>query len=317
MLHKVLFIDTAHPILAEKLKQSGFICDFNTTASKEEISAIISKYAGVILRSRITFDRELIDKANSLKFIARVGAGLESIDVDYAQSKGITCLNSPEGNRDAVAEHCLGMLLSLNNNLCKANAEVKNAEWLREPNRGSEIMNKTIGIIGYGNMGSAFAKRLQGFGCKILAYDKYKTGYGTKLVKECNMDELFANCDILSLHVPLTEETHYLLNSEYINRFKKSIILINTARGLVVNTQALIQALETGKILGAALDVIEFEDSSFEHTKDMSKIPAFNKLKAMQKVIMSPHIAGWTVESRYKLATVLAEKIISLNTHKA
>jgi D-3-phosphoglycerate dehydrogenase len=310
MVKKVLIIDTVHPILVEQLEHAGFVLHDKSNATRSEIEKVIGNYHGVVLRSRINLNKVLIDAAVNLEFIARVGAGMESIDVAYAQSKGIVCFNSPEGNRDAVAEHCVGMLLSLSNNLCRANLQVRAGEWLRESNRGFEIKGKTLGIIGYGNMGSAFAQRLLGFGCKIIAYDKYKYGFGSSNIQECEMNDLFEQCDILSLHVPLTNETHYLVNAEFINNFKKPFLLINSARGPVVKTNSLVGALESGKILGAALDVIEYEDFSFEYTTSLTEIPDFKKLCEMDQVIMSPHIAGWTHESKYKLAAVLAEKII-------
>jgi len=211
MTKQILLIDTVHPVLTKKLENAGFVIIDKTKADKQEIIRIINDYQGVVLRSRITFDKNIIDKALNLEFIARVGAGMESIDTEYAKSKGIICFNSPEGNRDAVAEHCLAMLLSLSNNIIRANLEVKQGQWLREKNRGFEINDKTIAIIGYGNMGSAFAERLRGFGCNIIAYDKYKTNFGNDYVAECNMDRVFNECDILSLHVPLTEKTSFLI----------------------------------------------------------------------------------------------------------
>jgi D-3-phosphoglycerate dehydrogenase / 2-oxoglutarate reductase len=310
MTKQILLIDTVHPVLTKKLENAGFVIIDKTKADKKEITNLIHKYHGAILRSRIIFDKKIIDKANKLEFIARVGAGMESIDTEYAKSKGISCFNSPEGNRDAVAEHCLGMLLSLSNNLIRANSQVKSGKWLREENRGFEIKGKTIAIIGYGNMGSAFAERLRGFGCNIIAYDKYKTNFGNDYVAECNMDKVFNECDILSLHVPLTEETSFLVNTTCINKFKKDIVLINSSRGQVVKTTDLLNGLEKGKIKGACLDVLEYEDTSFEYTKKLTDIPEFRKLSAMENVIMSPHIAGWTFESKFKLSDILADKII-------
>lgn len=311
MTKQILLIDTVHPVLTKKLENAGFVIIDKTKADKQEIINIINDYQGVVLRSRITFNKDIIDKAQTLEFIARVGAGMESIDTEYAKSKGIICLNSPEGNRDAVAEHCLGMLLSLSNNIIRANRQVKQGQWLREENRGFEIKDKTIAIIGYGNMGSAFAERLKGFGCNIIAYDKYKTNFGNDYVAECNMDKIFNECDILSLHVPLTEETSFLVDTHYINNFKKDIVLINSSRGQVVKTTDLLNGLEKGKIKAACLDVLEYEDTSFEYTKKLTDIPEFKELSAMENVIMSPHIAGWTVESKFKLADILADKIIA------
>ena len=284
---------------------------------KEEILNIIKGYTGIIVRSRMKIDKEIIDKASQLKFIGRVGAGMESIDMEYAEAKGIHCFNSPEGNRDAVGEHTLGMLIALMNNFLRADSEVRQGEWKREENRGIEIKGKTIGIIGYGNMGSAFAQRLKGFEANVIAYDKYKFNYSDEYLKETTMKEIFENADILSLHVPLTAETNYLLNKDYINKFKKNFWLINTSRGGVVKTDDLADALESGKIKGAALDVIEYEDSSFKNIQNKALPEAWNYLINSDKVLLTPHIAGWTTESEVKLAQVLAEKIITyMNSSK-
>ncbi len=307
---KVLFIDSTHPILIELLTNAGFECVSGTKMSKNEIESIIKNFDGIIIRSRITIDKQIIDKATKLKFIGRVGAGLESIDVEYAEQKGIKCFNSPEGNRDAVGEHALGMLLCLFNNLIKANYEVKNGMWKREENRGLEIKGKTVGIIGYGNMGGAFARRLKGFDANVIAYDKYKTNYSDDYAKENTLEELFDKADILSLHVPLTDETKFMVNNEFINKFKKNIYLINTARGMVVKTKDLVKNLDTGKVLGAALDVLEYEKTSFEELHKNEMPDTFKKLINNEKVILSPHIAGWTIESNIKLSKFLAEKII-------
>ena len=308
-MKKVLFVDDTHPVLREELSAMGFQCDDFTGNNSDDCKHIIGDYFGAVIRSKITFDADMLSAASQLRFIARVGAGMESIDVEYAKSKRIECFNSPEGNRDAVAEHALGMLLSLLNNLNRADAEVRKGIWRREANRGIEIKDKTIGIIGYGNMGGAFAQRLKGFGCKVLAYDKYRTGFGDEYVTECDMETIFTETDILSLHVPLTTETRYLVDENYIGRFVKNFWLINTSRGPVVNTAALVDTLKSGKINGAALDVLEYEKSSFE-AMDAETFPEpLKQLVAFDNVILSPHIAGWTVESKYKLAKVLADKI--------
>lgn len=308
-MKKVLFVDDTHPILKEELTAMGFQCDDFTGISSVECRKIIGEYFGAVIRSKITFDVEMLKAATQLKFIARVGAGMESIDVEYAKAKGIECFNSPEGNRDAVAEHALGMLLSLMNNLNRADKEVRSGIWRREANRGIEIKGKTIGIIGYGNMGGAFAQRLMGFSCNVLAYDKYKTGFSDAFVTESDMERIFTESDILSLHVPLTAETRYLVDEVYLNRFHKNIRLINTSRGPVVNTVGLVEALKTGKVQGAALDVLEYEKTSFE-AMDAQAFPAPLKyLAEAENVILTPHIAGWTVESKYKLAKVLVDKI--------
>jgi len=312
MSKKILFIDSNHPRLHEMLMQQGFICDLFYDKPADELKKLIPHYDGIVLRSKFKITKVIIDSAPNLKCIARVGAGMENIDVTYAETKGIACVNSPEGNRDAVAEHALGMLLALFNNLIKANAEVRLGKWLREENRGVELCGKTVGIIGYGNMGAAFAKRLQGFGVKVLAYDKYKTNFGNDFVKESRVEDIFEQADVLSLHTPLTEETNYLINDAFIKQFKKNIYIINTARGKCLNTADLVKNIESGKVLGACLDVLEYEAVSFEGI-DVKEMPApLQYLIKSDKVILSPHIAGWTQESNIKLAEFLAEKIIAV-----
>lgn len=307
-MKKVLFIDTVHPLIRQELTAMGFHCDEFPSYGRKEYEAVASEYTGLIIRSKIKIDKPFLDKAVQLKFIGRVGAGLENIDVEYAQSLGIHCLNSPEGNRDAVGEHSLGMLLALLNHICRANREVRQGKWIREGNRGMEIKGKTVGIIGYGNMGSAFAQRMRGFEANVIAYDKYKFDYSDEFVRETVMDELWATTDILSLHVPLTAETHYLANEIFFNNFKNNIVLLNTSRGQVVQTSALVNALKSGKVKAAALDVLEFEDSSFEALPaDVN--PDFSYLLGAENVLLTPHIAGWTLESNVKLASVLVEKI--------
>jgi D-3-phosphoglycerate dehydrogenase len=314
MQKKVLLIDTVHRIIPDKLKASGFEVITGFELSRAEILDCISDFYGVVIRSRINIDKEIIDKATNLKFIARVGAGMESIDLEYCKTKGIECLNSPEGNRDAVGEHAAGMLLNLLNNLNKADREVKLGVWKREENRGNELNTKTVGIIGYGNMGSSFAKKISGFGCKVISYDKYKNDYSDGFTIETNLETIFSEADILSLHVPLNDETKYMVDDDFISSFKHNFILINTARGPVVKTAALVGALKSGKISGAALDVIEYEETSFEKTAIMTDKEDFRYLASCHNVILTPHIAGWTVESKIKLAEVLANKIINLNS---
>lgn len=314
MKRKILFIDTAHPWLDEALTEQGFECVWETGTDRKQILDKLPDFDGVIVRSKIKFDKEALDCTTKLKFIARVGAGMENIDTDYAAEKGVVCLNAPEGNRDAVGEHALGMLLAMLNHLIRVDQQVRNGLWIREGNRGTEIQGKTIAIIGYGNMGSAFAEKLNGFGANVIAYDKYKTGFGGALVRETQMDEVFADADILSLHVPLTDETRYLVNQDYLNRFKKPIYLINTARGQCLDTAALMDAIDNDKVTGAALDVLEFEKLSFENLKSNELPVTFERLIHSPKVILSPHIAGWTHESAYKLARVLAAKIKALYT---
>ena len=308
-IRKVLFIDTAHPCLEQDLSKLGFQCDYFPLYTKKDFEKCINKYFGIIIRSKINIDKNIIDKATNLKFIARVGSGMENIDVKYAKSKGIACLNSPEGNRDAVGEHVLGMLLALFNNLCRANNQIRKGIWLREENRGIEIKGKTIGIIGYGNMGTAFAKRLKGFEANIIAYDKYKFDYSDEYVTENTLEQIFKKSDILSLHVPLTEETTYMINNEFINKFKKNIYIINSSRGKVVKTNDLVKNIKSGKVSGVALDVIEYENISFESLQKDNFPNAFQYLINSDNVVLSSHIAGWTIESKIKLSKVLVDKI--------
>jgi D-3-phosphoglycerate dehydrogenase / 2-oxoglutarate reductase len=309
---KILFIDSNHSLLHELLEKAGHSCDLNYDWTPEEIINNVHFYDGIVIRSKIKITKEIIDKATRLKFIARAGAGMENIDVSYAESKGIKCLHAPEGNRDAVAEHTIGMLLSLFNNICRANKEVREGKWIREGNRGVELMGKTVGIIGYGNMGSAFAKRLQSFGVKILVYDKYnppKSGENTFITK-ATPDEIFEESDILSLHVPLTDETNYLIDDEFISRFKKNVYIINTSRGKCLKTTDLVENIKSGKVLGACLDVLEYEMVSFEGLDKKSLPEAFQYLVQSDKVMLSSHVAGWTHESNEKIARILASKIL-------
>jgi D-3-phosphoglycerate dehydrogenase len=310
-MQKILFIDSNHPVLENELREAGFQCDLHYGESYEAHLERIPEYIGIVIRSGIKIDARMIDAGSKLKFIARVGAGLENIDTEYAKSKGIACYNSPEGNRDAVGEHALGMLLMQMNHLKRVDAEVRKGIWLRAENRGSEIGGRTVGIIGYGNMGSTFAKKISGIGAKVIAYDKYKNNYGDAYANEASMEQLFEECDIVSLHVPLTEETKYLCNEEWIGKFKKPIWLINTARGPVVKTKALIDAIEGNTVIGACLDVLEFEKFSFEKLS-FDEIPEeLQYLIQSDKVLLSPHIAGWTHESHYKLAKVIVDKILN------
>jgi len=309
--YKILFVDSTHSILPDKLTKAGFICDYKPEINGTEIINIIPSYEGLIIRSKIKIDKAFIDKATNLRFIGRVGAGLENIDVEYAEKKGIKCFNSPEGNRDAVGEHALGLLLCLLNNVLKADAEVRKGLWIREKNRGTEIKGKTVSIIGYGNMGGAFAQRLRGFGAHVIAYDKYKFNYSDEYVTEKTLNDIFEETDILSLHIPLTDETQFMINDHFINQFKKNIYLINTARGKVVKTDDLIKNIRSGKVIGAALDVLEYEQTSFENLHSAEKIPeTFEYLTKSDRVLLTPHIAGWTHESNIKLSEFIADKII-------
>ncbi len=308
---RVLFADSNHPILHKTLIHAGFECALHWEKSTAELLNEIHLYDILVIRSRFRLDAPTINRASKLTCIARVGAGLENIDTDHCETKGIKCISVPEGNRDAVGEHALGMLLMLMNNLKKADQEVRRGVWLRAENRGHEIKERTVGIIGYGNMGSAFAEKLRGFGCKILAYDKYKHGFGNALVNECTIETLYHECDILSIHVPLTVETQYLVNNDFLGRFRKNIYLVNTSRGKCLNTAHLVDSILNGKVIGACLDVLEYESSSFEKM-DNDSLPAPMKfLTESDKVILSPHIAGWTYESNYRMSRLIAEKIIA------
>ncbi len=307
---KILLIDSIHNVLIEKLVKAGFICDYKPNILLQEIENIIANYDGIIVRNKIIIDENIIDKAVKLKFIGRVGSGLENIDVTYASEKKISCFNSPEGNCNAVSEHAIGMLLSLFHNINISNYELRSGIWNREINRGIELNNITIGIIGYGNTGSAFAEKLKGFNIKILAYDKYKNNYSSENVIETNMEDIFNNADVLSLHIPLTKETEYLVNDKFINKFKNNIYIINTSRGKIINTSDLIKNLKTSKVKGVCLDVMEYESHTFENLFSNKNSEDFNYLCKAKNVILTPHIAGLTKESKYKTATVLADKII-------
>lgn len=308
-MKKILFIDTVHPVLEERLSEMGYTCDYDLSSTKEEIEMKIASYYGLVIRSRITIDSEFLDKAINLQFIARSGAGLENIMVDYAEKKGIMVFNSPEGNKDAVGEHAIGMLLMLFNQLKKGDTEVRKGIWDREGNRGLELSGKTVGIIGFGNMGSAFAEKLQGFNCKVLAYDKYKKDFGTSEVKEVGLAEIFKDTDVLSIHLPLSEETHHYVNADFITQFQKSFYLINTARGNNVSITDLVNGIKKEKILGACLDVLEYETKSFETISAKDLPEDFKYLSSSDRVILSPHVAGWTIESYVKLSSYLANKI--------
>lgn len=311
-MDKILFIDTAHPYLSERLTELGFQCDYFDGYKLADYQKIADQYVGFVIRSKIHLDDKILPLAKKLKFVARVGAGMENIDMKLCDELGIKCLNAPEGNRDAVGEHAIAMLLSLFDRIIIVDDEVRRGIWLRAENRGVEIKGKTVGIIGYGNNGSKFAAKLSGFECRILAYDKYKTGFGNDYVEESDMDTIFREADIISFHVPLTEETRYLVNREYIARFQKPIYLINVARGPVVQTDALVEALENGKIFGACLDVLEYEKFSFEDIQADILPPSYRKLINMRNVVLSPHIAGWTHESNIRMAMVLIDKICAL-----
>jgi D-3-phosphoglycerate dehydrogenase / 2-oxoglutarate reductase len=307
---KILHIDSNHPLLWEQLQQAGFENHEDFSSSKEIIEAKIQEYHGIVIRSRFKIDKVFLDKATNLQFIARVGAGLESIDCDYAIQKGILLIAAPEGNSNAVGEHALGMLLSLMNKLNRADKLVREGKWIREGNRGFELEGKTVGLIGYGNMGKSFAKKLKGFEVTVLFYDILEN-IGDENAKQVSLHELQQQTDVLSLHIPWTPATDKMINTNFINQFNKPFWFINTSRGKNVITDDLVSALESGKILGAGLDVLEYEKLSFENLfLNEQKPTAYSYLLASDKVLLTPHIAGWTFESHQKLAQVIVDKII-------
>lgn len=307
---KILFIDSVHPILEERLTSKGFLCVDGTKMSRNQIQVELTDSFGVVIRARFTLDKELLTYAKKIKFIARSGSGLENIDQAYCKERKIELFNSPEGNRNAVAEHALGMLLSLLNKLPQANRQVKEGIWDREGNRGEEFDGKTIGIIGYGNNGSAFAKKLRGFDVKILVYDKYKTGFGDHFVHECTLQAIYQQADIVSFHIPFNKETKYFADEKFFNSFDKPIRLLNLSRGKIVNTKDLVLALKEKKLIGACLDVLEFETKSFESFFEQHLPEEFQYLINSENVLLSPHVGGWTIESYFKLSDVLADKIL-------
>lgn len=305
----ILHLDSNHNLLIEQLKSLGYINHEDYSSSKADVESKIHRYDGIVIRSRFKIDQQFIDKAINLKFIARVGAGLESIDCDYAESKGITLIAAPEGNRNAVGEHAIGLLLSLFNKLNKADKEIKQGKWLREENRGLELDGKTVGLIGYGNMGKSFAKKLRGFDVSVICYD-IKPNVGDANCKQVSLKELQKSSDIISLHTPFNTQSHNMINAEFIHNCAKPFWLINTARGSAVVTESLTTALTSGKILGAGLDVLEYEKGSFENLFEDNNLPeAFQYLIQSEQVILSPHVAGWTIESKQKLAQTIVDKI--------
>jgi D-3-phosphoglycerate dehydrogenase len=309
-LKKILIVDDLHPIFIEMAEALGYTCNYQPQYTLADTLTVIADYEGIMVRSKFQVDKAVFDAATKLEFICRAGAGMDNIDEAYAKEKGIYLINAPEGNMDAVGEHAIGMLLSLMNNLNRADAEVRGGFWKREANRGHELKGRVVGIVGYGFMGQSFAKKLSGFGVEVIAYDKYKTGFSDRYAREVSMEEIVRLSDVLSLHVPLTKETQYLFSDEFLFHFRKPIYLINTSRGKVVQTQAVLNGLKSGKILGACLDVLEVE-----------KFPAlgeqewYNELKQSAKVILTPHVAGWTFESYRKISEVMAEKLKEINKH--
>ena len=307
MYSKILIVDDLHPVFKEQAADMGYHCDDRPEISREQALAVIADYEGLAIRTKFLVDRQLIDAAPNLKFIARAGAGMDNVDEEYARSKGIACINAPEGNRDAVAEHAIAMLLSLMVNLRKGDMGVRNGIWDREGNRGWELKGKTVALIGYGNTGRAMARKLSGFDVDVIAFDKYKTGYSDAYVKEMSMEQVVKNADVISFHIPLTRETRQLVDEEYLYHIRKPVFLINTSRGEIVNTGAILKGISSGRILGAGLDVLESEKFPA-----LSEKPWFHELIQSERVILSPHVAGWTFDSYRKISEVLAEKLKNL-----
>ena len=305
---KILQLDKNHPLITEQLSSKGFEIDDDFSSSYDDVLKKIDAYDGIIIRSRIPIDRNFIEHGKNLKFIARVGAGMENIDGEFATKSGISLISSPEGNRDSVAEHVLGMLLILMNRLFISSNEVKNGIWKREENRGDELLGKTFGIIGYGNMGKAVAKRLSGFGVNVIFHD-ILPNLSDEFATQVSLETLKNEADILSLHIPITDETYHLIDSQFISEMKKDFYFINTARGKNVKTSDLVEAVRSGKVKGACLDVLEYEKASFENLEIENTDSAF--LLQSEKVIVTPHIAGWTVQSKEKLAQVIVDKILA------
>jgi D-3-phosphoglycerate dehydrogenase len=303
---KILIADTMHSSLFKMLEGQGWDFTYHPEYRREDIKAAISGYEGIVIRSKTFLDEEMLAPANQLRFIARAGAGLDLIDLNAARSRNIQVFHAGKGNRDAVAEHALGMLLSLFNNITKADREVRQGIWDREGNRGVELMNKTVGIIGYGNNGSATAKRLSGFGCRVLAYDKYRDNYGDEFAAESTLEQIIKEADILSLHIPLSEETRYLIDEHFIENFSKPFYLLNLSRGEIVKLDAVVNGLKSGKIKGACLDVLENEKISKLSPEQQI---AFDYLRASDQVILTPHVAGWTHESYVRINEVLVQQI--------
>lgn len=308
-MKKVVFIDSVHEILWERLEKKGFQCLRAIDLDKQSVKELIKDAFGIVIRARFQLNESFLKECKQLKFIARSGSGLENIDSNYCEKMGISVFNSPEGNRNAVAEHALGMLLGLFNKINKADSEVRQGIWDREGNRGIELDGKTVGIIGFGNNGSAFAKKLRGFDCKILAYDKYKSGFSQGQAVESTLEEIYDQADVVSFHIPQNQETVYFMNDFFVSQMKKPFYLLNVSRGKIVQTAALVNGLKSSKIVGACLDVLEYESSSFSTSFKDSLPDDLQYLFQSDKVLFSPHVAGWTEESYYKLSSVLADKI--------
>lgn len=306
---KILIADRTHDVLEKRLQEAGFEVSVEPDHDYQSLAQAAQGCVGLVVRSKVNIDKAFIDAVPSLRCIGRVGAGMETIDVDYAEAHGVRCLNSPEGNRDAVGEHTVGLLLALLDNIARADAEVRKGMWQREANRGRELGGLTVGIIGMGNMGQAFARRLTGFGCRVMYYDKYREDE-VKGIEQVTLERLQQEADVVSFHVPLTDDTHHYLDDAFIEGMAKPFYLLNTSRGAVVDTEALVAGLESGKVLGAGLDVLEYENMQAD---GLGEVPeSVQYLMECPHTVLTPHVAGWTVESKYKLAAVLADKMIKV-----
>jgi D-3-phosphoglycerate dehydrogenase len=307
---KIIFLDSVHPILKERLTAKGYACIEAYTLSEDDCKRAIEEADGIVIRSRFTLNEAFLKDAAKLKFIARSGAGMENIDELYCANRNIVLFNAPEGNRNAVGEHALGMLLSLLNKLHTADREVRTGKWDREGNRGNELDGKTVGIIGFGNNGKAFAKKLRGFDVKILAYDKYKQNFGDHFVMECTLNAIMENADVISFHIPQNPETLFMANDLFFSQLQKPVYILNLSRGKIVETSALVKAMQQGKVIAAGLDVLEYEKTSFEAFNEEKMPENLKYLIASDNVILTPHVGGWTTESYFKLSNVLADKIL-------
>ena len=308
-MKKVLFINKAHPVLRKQLEALGYVCEEDLQCDLSAFRQMIPAYEGLVLRSRLPVDEELIAAASRLRFIAREGIGLEHIAVEAAEARGIAVLNSPEGSKDAVGEHALGMLLSLTNKLCKADREIRAGRWLREENRAREVGEMCVGILGYGNTGKAFARKLSGLGAEVIAHDKYLQDYGDAYAKAVSLEELFARAGALSIHIPGDPENFHFISSDFLDAFAQPFYLINTSRGMVLDTAALLERLRSGKVVAAALDVLEYESPALEMPEEALNTPVLSASRQMENVLLTPHVAGWSFASKRKHAEVLAEKI--------